>query len=367
MRVKVFLILFCWLSFALSFGQGRNNAANGDSTDTKRIKLVALPVIYYQPETKWGAGAAGLLRFKQKSEPDSMRHSNVMFVLSGTQLGQILCGAPFQMWFNKEKYNVYGEAAFQSINYLFFGVGNHVPPYFRERYYANNPRFKVNALRRVYPHLYAGFKYMFDYTNITQLNDTGMLIKGTIAGSKGGAVSGAGGTIKYDNRDNQFYATQGYYVEVFALANNKLIGSDYQFGKYSLDMSTYVALPRKQILAFNAYGVISTGNVPFYQMALLGGENHMRGLYQGRFRDKDCWVLQAEYRAHLFWRVGAVAFAGIGDIAPQLSQFNYKYTHLAFGGGIRGLVDKKQHLNLRFDAGYSNNKMNYYLTLGEAF
>jgi outer membrane protein assembly factor BamA len=132
-------------------------------------------------------------------------------------------------------------------------------------------------------------------------------------------------------------------------------------------MSTYVALPRKQVLAFNAYGVISSGTVPFYQMALLGGETKMRGLYQGRFRDKDCVILQAEYRAHLFWRVGAVAFASIGDVASQLNQFNYKYTRLAVGGGVRALVDKKQHLNLRFDAGYSNDRFNYYLTLGEAF
>lgn len=360
--MRVVFIFFILFQSLVSLAQ-----TNGDTSDHKRIKLLALPVIYYQPETRFGAGAAGLLRFKQKSEPDSMRHSNIMFVFSGTQLGQILCGVPFQMWFNKEKYNIYGEAAFQSINYLFFGVGNHIPSYFRERYYANNPRFRINALRRVYPHLYVGFKYMFDYTNITQLSDTGMLIKGTVTGSKGGAVSGVGGTIKYDNRDNQFYATKGYYVELFALTNGKIIGSDYGFDKYSLDVSTYLALPRKQVIAFNGYGVISSGTVPFYQMAVLGGESKMRGLYQGRFRDKDCWVLQAEYRAHLFWRVGVVAFAGIGDVASKLNQFNYKYTHLAVGGGVRALVDKKQHLNLRFDAGYSNNRMNYYLTLGEAF
>ena len=360
MRAKLFFILFSIGLFSLA-------QTNGDTTDHKRIKLVVIPVIYYQPETKWGGGVAGLLRFKQKSEPDSMRHSNVMFVFSGTQLGQILSGIPFQMWFNREKYNVYGEADFQSINYLFFGIGNHIPSYFRERYFANNPRFKINALRRIYPHLYAGPKYMYDYTNILQLADNGQLIKETIAGSKGGAVSGVGATVKYDNRDNQFFATKGYYAEFFAITNGKIIGSDYRFDKYSLDVSTYVALPYKQVLAFNAYGVVSSGNVPFYQMPVLGGETKMRGLYQGRYRDKDCWVLQAEYRAHLFWRVGAVAFAGIGNVASQLNQFNYKYTRLAVGSGVRALVDKKQHLNLRFDAGYSNNHFNYYFTLGEAF
>ncbi|HEX7413239.1 MAG TPA: hypothetical protein VF411_04265, partial [Bacteroidia bacterium] len=53
--------------------------ANGDSTHIKHVRFAALPIIYYQPETKWGAGAAGLFRFKQRTEPDSMRHSNIMF------------------------------------------------------------------------------------------------------------------------------------------------------------------------------------------------------------------------------------------------------------------------------------------------
>ena len=345
--------------------------ALSDSTLIKNIrkntKLLIIPVVYYAPETKWGAGSAGVFRFKQKSEPDSMRHSNVMFALSATQLGQIVIGAPFQFWFNREKYNMYGEAGYQDANYLFFGVGNQVPSYFKERYYVSYPRLRLTALQRIYPHLYAGVKYFFDYTRFSRLSDTGMLVKGTVPGSKGGVASGLGATVKYDNRDNQFYATRGYYLEVYALTNNMVTGSNYRYDKYSLDMSTYVALPKTQVLAFNAYGVVNTGNVPFYQMALLGGDAKMRGLYQGRYRDKCAWILQAEYRVHLFWKIGAVAFTGIGDVAPAIDQFNLKYTHFTYGGGIRGLIDKKQHLNIRFDAGVNNLHINYYFTIGEAF
>ena len=364
MQVKLYFTIL----FSVLFLSSR--ATGGDSIlikKIKNIKLLVIPVVYYAPESKWGGGAAGVLRFKQKTEPDSMRHSNIMFAFSVTQLGQIVLGTPFQLWFNKEKYNVYGEATYQKVNYLFFGVGNQVPQYFRERYFATYPRIRLAALKRVYPHLYAGFRYFFDYTTITQLSDTGKLIKGTISGNKGGIVSGVGGTIKYDNRDNQFYATKGYYLEVFALTNSIATGSNYRFDKYSLDASTYFALPKKQVLAFNAYAVVNTGNVPFYQMAVLGGDSKMRGLYQGRYRDKNGWILQTEYRAQLFWRLGAVAFAAIGDVAPQIDQFNLKYTHFTYGAGIRGLIDKKQHLNLRFDAGVNNKHLNYYFTIGEAF
>ncbi len=364
MKIKIFFTIF--LSCLLL-----SVSANKDSTLIKKIeknvKLLIIPVLYYTPETKLGGGAAGVFRFKQKKEPDSLRHSNVLFALSATQLGQIVLGAPFQFWFNKEKYNIYGEPAYQKVNYLFFGIGNHVAKNFQEKYYASYPRLRLAALVRVYPHIYAGLRYVFDYTTLSKLSPTDSLIKGTIAGSRGGVVSGIGGTIKYDNRDNQFYPTKGYYVELYALTDSKITGSNYRFDKYSLDMSTAVALPYKQVIVFNAYGIITTCNVPFYHLALLGGEKKMRGIYEGKYRDRDCWVLQAEYRVPLFWRFGLVAFTGIGSVAPKLKDFNYKYIYATYGGGFRFVVDKKQHLNLRFDVGVNNLHANYYLTIGEAF
>ena len=367
MKVKLFFIVFL-----MSLGLSAKN--DGDSTLIKKIKkieknvkLLTIPIVYYTPETKWGAGAAGVFRFKLKGEPDTSRHSNVLFSLSVTQLKQIVLGAPFQFWFKKEKYNIYGEPAYQNVNFLFYGIGNQNPATYKEKYYTSFTRLRLAALRKVYPHLYAGFRYVFDYTTMYNLEKHGELVKGNITGSSGGVVSGMGGTIKYDSRDNQFYPTRGYYVELYALTNSKVTGSNFRFDKYSLDMSTAIRLPFKEVLVLNAYGVITTGDVPFYHLAFLGGEKKLRGIYEGRYRDKDCWVLQAEYRKELFWRIGMVAFAGLGAVAPNLNSFNGKYAQFTYGGGIRGTIDKKQHLNMRLDLGVNNQHINYYFTIGEAF
>lgn len=296
-----------------------------------------------------------------------MRYSNVMFAVTLTQLGQTVISIPYQLWLDKEKYNIYGEGGYQKFNFLYYGIGNNEPPSYHEKYYIDFSRFRIAALKRVYPHTYAGFRYVFDNSTLLKLDTAGELIKHTIPGSTGGIVSQIGATLKYDNRDNQFYASKGYYLEVFGLTANPATGSAYTFSKLSVDASTYVALPRKQIIAFNAYGVATVGNVPFYHMALLGGNAKLRGMYTGRYRDKDCWVLQAEYRAHLFWRLGAVVFGGIGEVAPQFSQFSVGDVHYSYGAGVRGNIDRKQHLNARFDVGISNNQYNYYFTIGEAF
>lgn len=341
--------------------------ANGDSVRVKHHKLIAIPIIFHLPETNWGIGVAGFLRFKQKSEPDSMRYSNVTFAFSVTQLNQIVFSVPFQLWFNRETYNIYGEFGFQHENYLYFGIGNKVPSNFQERYYIHVPRLRINFLKKIYNHLYAGIVYSIDRTDILNLSANGMLINGTVPGSKGGLLSGVGVILKYDSRNSQFYPTKGHFLEFSAIVNNKFTGSDYAFNKYALNMSTYIALPFKQVLALNANAVVNQNNVPFYQMATLGGDAKMRGIYNGRYRDNNSLILQAEYRLALFWKIGAVAFIGVGNVAKHLNQFELENSRLAYGAGLRWVVDKKQQLNVRFDAGFSEGAIKYYFTFAEAF
>jgi outer membrane protein assembly factor BamA len=357
-RLIVFFLLFLQL-FSL--------AANSDSTKTKHTKLLAFPIVFFLPETNWGGGLAGVFRFKQKQEPDSIRFSNITFAFSATQLKQVVLSVPFQIWLKQEKYNIYGEFGYQSENYLYFGIGNKIPSSFEERYYLKVARIRVNFLRRIHKRLFTGVFYSLESTSLFDLIENGSLKSGTVPGSNAGLTSSAGVSIKYDNRDGQFYATKGYYLELNASINNKITGSDYNFEKYSLNVSKYIHLGLKKVLAFNAYTQINHKDVPFYQMATLGGDARMRGIYNGRYRDKSCWVFQAEYRQPLIWKLGATVFLGLGDVAPALRQFEVNNTRFTYGGGLRILIDKQQHLNIRLDAGVSRRQVSFYFTFAEAF
>jgi len=94
----------------------------------------------------------------------------------------------------------------------------------------------------------------------------------------------------------------------------------------------------------------------------------MRGYYLGRYRDKNMITLQAEYRwVPVFWRVGLAAFAGIGDVAATLGDFDlgrFKYT---YGLGLRFVIDPKQRLHLRVDFGFGKETSGVYFTAAEAF
>ena len=92
----------------------------------------------------------------------------------------------------------------------------------------------------------------------------------------------------------------------------------------------------------------------------------MRGYYQGRYRDKMIMSAQAEYRFPVVWRFGAVAFASAGQVADNMSQFNFPRMHYAAGAGVRFSVLPSENFNLRVDAAYGD-RWNVYVLLTESF
>jgi len=319
------------------------------------------------PETKFGGGGAGIITWRFKKDSINVRPSSVQFGLAFTQLKQTLVYLPFNLWLKNEAYNVFGEIGYYKYNFFFWGVGNKQAFNAQELYDVTFPRLKLNALKRLAPNTYAGIKYNFDDFRVTRVDSGGILDKGDVIGSKGGKVSSLGLVIKYDSRDNLFNASKGHFAELSYQIDDKKIGSSFNNSRLIFDGSTYFTTKFKHTLALNLFSVIGNGDVPFNQMALLGGTRKMRGFYEGRYRDRSLMMIQTEYRAPLFWRLGAVAFISAGDVANKLSDFNVSEFKLAYGGGLRVMIDKKQKINVRLDIGWADPKPNFYLTVTEAF
>lgn len=342
--------------------------ASQDSIQSSANSFYVFPIAFYAPETDFGFGAAGIFAFRFKDEPPASRPSQVQIGLAYTLKNQVLIYFPYQLYFKNQLYYSYGEIGYYRYVYKFFGVGNGIDPDFVENYSVNFPRVRINFLKLVRPDLYAGLRYWFEDYHITERDPAGMLIDHTITGSAGGVTSGPGLVAIYDTRDNVFFPQQGAYAEGFVQKNSGLTGSDFWYTTYAVDASKYLFLENLQhVVALNAYAVVMTGEPPFNQLAMLGGPKKMRGYFEGRYRERNLLLLQAEYRAPLFWRIGLVGFASYGGVSHELGGFelaNFKYT---FGGGLRFLLDKEKKINIRLDAGFGRNSSGYYLTIGEAF
>jgi outer membrane protein assembly factor BamA len=169
-----------------------------------------------------------------------------------------------------------------------------------------------------------------------------------------------------DTRDMVFYPSKGVFAKVNFGPSLKIIGADRNFINFAFDLSEYKTLTRKTILASNQFLNLNFGNVPFNQMALLGGAKKMRGLYYAYFRDKNALIIQEEVRRELGKIFGIVAFGSVGFMGDESDFIRFYKPKYAYGLGLR--IATKKHLNLRVDYGFSPyDKPNLYLTIGEAF
>lgn len=337
-----------------------------DTLIKKRYTFFAVPVIFYTPETRFGFGASGFCFFNFKKDSLNAPKSNVSLGFAYTQNKQALFSLPYNLFIKNRSYQLYGELAYNKFFYNFYGVGNEQPTGFVERYGVEFPRLRITALKKVAPHFYAGFRYAFDKFSLFKLDTTGQLIKGSIPGSKGGMVSGLGLVFLYDSRDFVHYPSKGIWSELVLYHDDPATGSSFNYTRIAFDFSKYFSY-KKNILALNAYSIYSDSDVPFFQMGVLGGQKKMRGFYEGRYRDNNALVFQAEYRRHLFWMLGITAFVDMGQVAHRYSDFNTKDWSYTYGAGLRLMTDKKQKINLRIDFAIGNKKLLPYFTIGEAF
>ena len=361
-KINIILLLI-FSTFCFSFGQ--NEVESKDTTATKSYSFVPLPLVYFTPETNWGFGAGAFLAFRFKGQSKKVPPSQLTIGFAYTLEKQILSYLPYQFFLNDGKLKLYGELGYYKYVYRFYGNGSEALEEDEEIYSADYPRVKVNALYRIHPKIFAGLRYFADDFKIKEVEKDGILDSEDILGRHGGLVSALGVVANYDSRDDLFYPIKGSLVEVSWLVNSKAFGSDFDYQKIFIDASQYFNFKEKHILAFNLYSEFTTGDAPFFQLALLGGPKRLRGYLEGRFRDDNFATLQTEYRFPIYKRFKGTVFGSWGSIGNNEEGFTQNL--FSYGVGVRFGISKSEKVNLRLDYGFGKNTSGFYLTFGEAF
>ncbi|MCC2547513.1 outer membrane protein assembly factor [Hymenobacter sp. BT175] len=369
------------LGLSLLAGTARGQTAPADSVTTtvtsKRDKpsFIPIPVLFSQPETGLGFGIA-LLPVWRFGTDTLTRKSNARFINWYTQKKQILFQHTHSVFTPGEKYLLTGEASYYydfPINYYGFG-----PRTRRED--ESGIKYKLlilneRVLKKVVPNLFVGGQYRL--TNIRDIEVTrniddtrpSLLLQRDARERQNTLVSGIGPALLYDGRDNVLSAYHGNYLELSALFNGGALGSDYRFSRYLVDARHYQPLgSEKTIFASQLIGQFHTGDVPFRELANLGGDKIMRGYYEGRYRDRQLLALQAEVRRYLFWRINGVLFGSVGQIGDTFADFDQGGVKAIGGAGIRLKFNRRDRLNIRFDYGVGRDgSKGFYFSFGEAF
>jgi hemolysin activation/secretion protein len=338
-----------------------------DSTQNQRAILT--PLVFYTPETNFGGGVAGIFYVYPKSTTVDPRPHSFSFIGAYTVEKQIILQVPYQMFFKNEQYWIFGELAYFKFPYWFFGIGNEIDYDEFEKYDASYIRIQNQALRQVVNNFYVGLNFRYDQYFNLEYDTAGTIISDDISGFQPSTSSGFGLTTIFDKRDNVFSATRGVYLNARYTLFRDFFGSDFKFSNIILDLRKYVPLKNRNSLAFQLYQQYSDGDVPFHQLALIGGSFRMRGYLEGAYRHANMTIIQAEYRQMVWRRFGMVVFGSIGEVYDQGAFFQFNNVLPSYGVGLRYELDKEQRIRFRFDYGMGSNIdiRGFYFTFNEAF
>jgi outer membrane protein assembly factor BamA len=367
-NISAAIVALALVLFAVPVIAQDGEAVDSDSTTADTGGFMLLPIIFYTPETELAGGASGMHYFRPEGADTEARPSEIWATFIYTQRSQYVADLSNVLYFDNERYLTHANINYQKFPNTFWGVGPATPDSLEENYTPTTFFAFASVRNRVNSGFHVGLQYEFAHSSISETEEGGLLEAGFIPGSEGGTVSGVGAFVNWDTRDNVYYPTAGSFHTASVRVFGSALGSDFDFAKYVVDARWYASLSRRMVFA--AQGVLdaSTGVVPFQKMAMLGGQNILRGYYQGRYRDFFGAVAQVELRARLFWRVGAAAFAGVGNVARRLDDFDRDTIRYSAGCGVRYTFDKSEGMNLRLDFGWAKDgTTGMYITAMEAF
>lgn len=321
-----------------------------------------IPAVTYSPETSLGLGIRAIRIFRP-AEGSINRPSTLPITFLYTLNKQMIFSAALDLWMNENVDHFSARLELSDYPFEFYGLGNDASGKEAEHYASKIIHVVATYQKRLGRRFYIGSQYAFKWEDVYQISEGGLLEAGKVLGSNGQRISGLGLALSYDSRNNIFQPDQGAYHQAQLIRYHPFFGSQFTFTKYTVDFRKYIDVHNKQVLAVQARYSFTSGHPSFQEVALLGGSDIMRGYFEGRYRDRNAMVYQAEYRIPVYRKLGVVFFGSAGQVADQVSSFALK--NFKYGGGLGfryRLTD--DGLNLRLDLAYGD-QASFYFGLNE--
>jgi hypothetical protein len=332
----------------------------------KRGEFAVAPIPMVNPSIGNGGGAA-VLYARRFGNNDKVPASTFGAAGFYTENGSWMFGAGARLYLANDRYRIVGAAGAGEFNYNFFGVGEAAGQAGISIPLAQSSRaFLVEPKIRILPHTYLGPRY-HRITNRTSLNEdteTGTLPIPLPNDLKFNTAA-LGVRSQRDTSDNPFYPTVGSLLDLTMDFFGPAVGGDRTYQNGTLSFNKYFLAAKKNVFALRATGCTASESTPFFDVCQLGWPKDLRGYQIGQYRDLRMLVGQAEYRRELPWRLGIAAFAGAGAVGRSFGDMGSPEPGGGFG--LRFLLAKENHINLRFDYAWGNNSHAVYVSLGEAF
>ena len=365
--ISLFAVAFTALNPSHSSGQDTTNQQQEYKNST-----IVLPAVGSSPETSLLLGGVAIMQFKPDKANADTRPSSILASGIYTLKNQLSFSFAPTLFLSDERWIMSGGYSYSYFPETFWGVGafsresDEMTMSYRQIY------LEQSALREISDKVFAGpqLRWTKSYSVSYEDSDGADIAPPQLTGAEDYSTAGIGLSIRWDRRNSLITPTRNHMVGLSIMTHPSWLGTLDAYTSYLFDARKYYPLSPESdqsVLAFQLLTRLSSGNPPFKDMAMLGGENVLRGYYGGRFRDRHGAQFQTEVRQHVYGRLGVALFGAAGQVWHSFNQMHLDRTRLAAGGGLRFNLNKVDPTNIRIDYAVGKNTSGLYLTIGEAF
>jgi outer membrane protein assembly factor BamA len=341
-------------------------AAETTAETAPQNTLIPIPFYFYTPETESGFGALTSYYFRTDGSPAARPSTlTLMFVYTTKKQASVLLGGEVYTRNGERRWR--GEIAAAEFPNTFWGIGNDTPDEFEEDYTPRAFSIGLGFERRMRDVWYVGPRASAVYRTLHETEDDGALAGPAIPGTNDGWVVRLGATLSRDTRDLPVQPRTGSFQMIEADVAETWWGSDYAYTSFTASHSQFFSRGRSPVIGGRVLVRATTSTPPFDLLPQLGGDSLLRGIFEGRHRDRQLLAGQIEVRLPIWRRVGAAVFAAAGQVSPAFDRFRIDGFHASGGGGLRYMVNTGERLNIRADFGVGEGQSGFYLAIGEAF
>ncbi len=336
---------------------------------TRKATYNLYPAVGYDPSSGVEIGMMPIITLNPRQDTHKIagyRPSTIFTRVTYSTKNWLGIFADFKI-FTPTKYVINNLAELQNMPESFYGIGYQTGPEQSVHYQSFRLGMRGDASRGFGRAMQFGIKYDFQYTTVADV--TGPLLNDAILGYEGGMIAGLGPIVSYDSRDDADYPLKGSFFSTSLLYFPAVTDQKYTFFRSSLDIRQFFNPFSDFVIAYQLYGDFTEGDVPFYALPRLAGKDRLRGFtHRSKFVDKNVVYSQIEIRKHLFWKLGAVAFAGAGNTMSSLDKNPTDHFKYVCGLGGRLAATSGTKMNFRLDVGFgSNGDVGVFMTAREAF
>ncbi|MEI7499264.1 MAG: BamA/TamA family outer membrane protein [Bacteroidota bacterium] len=382
--VKPIGLLFVFI-FLFKLNIAQNPIISGDSLlliektlekIDKKIDFTVVPGPVYNSSTRLGFAVIPMLVYNLDKADTTSPPSSTSALFYFDFFGSWMVATKQNFYWDHNKWRAIITLGYGELNSKFFGLGKDsiVISNNSDNYvWMSDQTLFITATcyRKIVGGFYGGLEYA--YFNITQqgkdsaasevMRNNSVLVGHDIQ-------STLSPTFVWDDRNNLFWTTKGYYAELNFINSNNLLFSSRNFLVIEAFVNGYHCLSKKNdrlSLAWRFYIQGSWGDVPYNLLANYGQGDNFRGYTGGKYVNRSKMNLQAELRYDIWKFITISGFVGSGKVFGNIADFGKSVWLPSAGIGLYLNVIPSRNLRAYINFAIARQDYGVYVGLGQSF